>query len=553
MTTRHEPGGARARATRPGTLHPMLSARSVAARRAADVPAQRAGRPPAGDHRGRDRRPLLAAALLALAVGVWACWSVTVDDAYITYRYTANLARGAGPTWNPGQDPVEGFTNFAWMVWHVPWVWLGVPLPVVSKLTAACCAAAIVGLLVTGPRTRSGAVAAAGSFVLFLPTWVHVDSGLETAPFALVVLRTVVLAARLLRDREAPVRPWELPALLLLAGTLRPDGVLGVAPPLLLWLWLRRRERATWVWTGAAAVVGLGYLAGRWAYYGYALPNTFHVKVGVEAAVDGRWVQLTAATLLPLLVCAGAGLFRARTAGPAALALASCLVLWAIPALTAPAMDYASRFAWHALPVLCLAAAWALDTVELRRVAAATAAVAVGWTAVAGFLAPDGRTMVNYGDDLRRAHVAIGLGLADADVPEGRRTLAVTDAGAMPYFSGWATTDYIGLNDERIAHGADPTEVLLADDPAVLVVTSATPEPPPASWRVDLPRVLGDRELVGVAPMRAGYFQLVHAAPDVAPAVRAALDRRLAEARAVTDTRLDPGYGRWVDRILGRG
>lgn len=513
----------------------------------------RTGRPPLPEPDGWDRRPLLGAALLALAVGIWACWSVTVDDAYITYRYTANLARGFGPTWNPGEDPVEGFTNFAWMLWHVPWVWVGVPLPVVSKLTAAACAMAITWLLVTGPRTRSGAVAAAGAFVLFLPTWVHVDSGLETAPFALLVLRAVVVAARLLRDREAPVRPWELPALLLLAGMLRPDGVLGVAPPLLVWLWLRRRDRATWVWTGGAAALGLVYLVSRWAYFGHLLPNTFYVKVGVEAATDGRWIQLTAATLLPLLVCACAGLLRGGTAGPAALGLSSCLALWAIPALTAPAMDYSSRFAWHALPVLCLVAAWTLDAVEARRIAAATAAVVVGWTAVAGFVSPDGRTMVNYGDDLRRAHIAIGLALADTGVPESRRTLAVTDAGAMPYFSGWRTTDYIGLNDERIAHGANPTDVLLADDPTVLVVTSSTPQPPPASWRTDLPRILGDRELVGVAPMRPQYYQLVFAKPDVAGEVRAALDRRLAEARAVTDTRLDPGYTRWTGRILGTG
>ncbi|MFE7199390.1 hypothetical protein ACFU8R_03875 [Pseudonocardia alni] len=498
-----------------------------------------------------DRPVLLAAALAALAVGVWACWSVTVDDAYITYRYSANLAHGSGPTWNPGQDPVEGFTNFTWMVWHAPWVWLGVPLPVVSKLTAAACAAAIVWLLVTEPRTRSGAVLAAGSFVLFLPTWVHVDSGLETAPFALVVLRATVLAARLLRDRDAAVRTWEIPALLLLAGTLRPDGVLGVLPALAVFLWVRRTDRSVWVATGVAAVVGGVYLAARRAYFGHLLPNTFYVKVGVEAATDGRWIQTTAATLLPLLALAVAALLRPRTAAPTALVLASCTALWIIPALSAPAMDYLSRFAWHGFPMLCLAAAWALDTVEVRRVAAGAAAVGVVWTAAAGVLAPDARTLVNYGDDLRRSHIAIGLALADTDLPAGERTLAVTDAGAMPYFSGWRTTDYIGLNDERIAHGANPTDVLLADDPQVVVVTSGSPVPPPGSWRTDLPRVLAGHELVGVAQMRPEYFQLVFAKPDVAPQVRAALDRRLAEGRAVTDARLDPGYSRWLERILG--
>ena len=502
---------------------------------------------------GRSRTALPVVALVALAAGVWACWSVTVDDAYITYRYSANLAHGFGATWNPGQDPVEGFTNFSWMLWHAPWVWLGVPLPVVSKLTAGACAAAIVWILVTEPRTRSGAVVAAGSFALFLPTWVHIDSGLETAPFALVVLRAVVLAARLCSGRGATVRAWEIPVLLLLAGTLRPDGVLGVAPALLVLLWVRRRDRAVWLWTAAAGAVGAAYLAGRWAYYGHPLPNTFYVKVGVDAATDGRWIQTTAATFLPLLAFAVAALFRARTAAPAGLVLTSCTALWIIPALSAPAMDYLSRFAWHGFPLLCLAAAWALDTVDLRRVAAVAAAVGVAWTTAAGFLAPDARALVNYGDDLRRAHIAIGLALADTGLPADRRTVAVTDAGAIPYYSGWTTTDYIGLNDERIAHGATPTEVLLADDPTVLVVTSSSPEPPPASWRTDLPQVLGDREPAGVAQMRPEYFQLVFAKPDVADEVRGALDRRLAEAREVTDARLDPGYTRWMERLLGGG
>lgn len=73
--------------------------------------------------------------------------------------------------------------------------------------------------------------------------------------------------------------------------------------------------------------------------------------------------------------------------------------------------------------------------------------------------------MVNYGQDLRRAHIAIGLGLADAGLALDRRTVAMTDAGAIPYFAGWRATDYIGLHDEQIAHGTSATDALLADRP----------------------------------------------------------------------------------------
>ena len=39
------------------------------------------------------------------------------DDAFITYRYARNLARGEGLVFNPGER-VEGYTNFLWTVMH---------------------------------------------------------------------------------------------------------------------------------------------------------------------------------------------------------------------------------------------------------------------------------------------------------------------------------------------------------------------------------------------------------------------------------------------------
>src|SRR3989304_4315434 len=40
-----------------------------------------------------------------------------VDDAMISMRYARNLASGYGLVWNPGELPVEGYTNFSWTIW----------------------------------------------------------------------------------------------------------------------------------------------------------------------------------------------------------------------------------------------------------------------------------------------------------------------------------------------------------------------------------------------------------------------------------------------------
>ena len=63
-----------------------------------------------------------------LVLGLVLAWLLrhTEDDAFITFRYSKHLAEGLGPVWNPGDSPpVEGYTNFLWMVLMVIPHWLG--------------------------------------------------------------------------------------------------------------------------------------------------------------------------------------------------------------------------------------------------------------------------------------------------------------------------------------------------------------------------------------------------------------------------------------------
>ena len=54
------------------------------------------------------------------ALAVYAGWSVfwfLTDDAYISFRYVSNSVLGYGYVWNPPPfRPVEGYTNFLWIV-----------------------------------------------------------------------------------------------------------------------------------------------------------------------------------------------------------------------------------------------------------------------------------------------------------------------------------------------------------------------------------------------------------------------------------------------------
>jgi hypothetical protein len=506
-----------------------------------------------GDERAHRRRTWVFAALglgVVFLLGVRAAWFFTIDDAFITFRYSANLAHGDGPVWNVGEDPVEGFTNFLWMVWHTPFVWLGLSLPTVAKVTSMLAGAAALVLMVRYAWQRYGMVAAlvaGGTFVVFLPTYFHITSGLETVAFAALILRIVIVALHALGER--PVRAWEMPLLVVLAGMLRPEGVLAAAPAFLFWLWLRRTDRRAWLWSGAAVVAGLAYFVWRWSYYGHPFPNTFYVKFG-NVAAGTAWLEVTAPLFAPLLVLTVLLLVRKESRRTGVLLTATVLATCLTYLVSGPTMDYVHRFAFHTFPVLCLGAGLAAGQIRPKVIGVVLGLVAAGWTAVAGVRPPDLPLIANYGPDLQRAHVAIGEGLAQADVPERLRTVALHDAGAIPYYSGWRAIDYIGLNDEQIAHGADPTRRVVDAHPTVLIVRGYTPEVPPDAYGLNVTAATKGYELVATVPMRENYFMHVFVLPEWADEVRGPLTDAVDKAQKTYDPgRYDLTLDRWLDRL----
>jgi len=57
---------------------------------------------------------------------------VLFDDAMISMRYAKNLARGFGLVWNPGDIPVEGYTNPLWVAFMAIFHLFPIPQPKMS-------------------------------------------------------------------------------------------------------------------------------------------------------------------------------------------------------------------------------------------------------------------------------------------------------------------------------------------------------------------------------------------------------------------------------------
>lgn len=230
------------------------------------------------------KRPglLLLAGALFLAHAAWL--SGLAEDAFISFRYARNLAHGHGWVWNPGEAPVEGFTNLSWVLVGAGVETFGLPQPAVLLGLGV-----VAGLLTLGLAdrfaTRVLKLGGAGRGVTLLllalsgPLAAWSTSGLETVPFTLAALATLYGTCRW-RQTGARSTLAGAVAAAALATLTRPDGVLLMAV-LVLAIGLNPGTRPLALKVAATLAVFLGLLtAWRLATFGAPLPNTFYAKTG---------------------------------------------------------------------------------------------------------------------------------------------------------------------------------------------------------------------------------------------------------------------------------
>lgn len=144
---------------------------------------------------------MLALIGLLIAVTLWHLrMSFPFDDAYITFRYAENLAKGYGIVWNIGGPHTEGYTNFLLVFILAPFAFLNADLLMVSQfigIATTILTALVIFKLVTDISKSDGWPFAAALIYLLLPfTWANAFSGLETSLFVLLVTASFYFAAK---------------------------------------------------------------------------------------------------------------------------------------------------------------------------------------------------------------------------------------------------------------------------------------------------------------------------------------------------------------------
>ncbi|MBN1335633.1 MAG: hypothetical protein JXB39_06705 [Deltaproteobacteria bacterium] len=441
-----------------------------------------------------------AALLLALLLRYHA--PHLADDAFIAFRYAGYLAAGAGPVWNLGEPPVEGFSSPLWVLLLADLERLGCPVvPTARVLGVGGACLAVPGVVLLARRLGAGPLAAGlGALVAAavhgLTLWA--PSGLETGSVAALTTWTAAGLA------GTSAVGWVLPAALL--GLSRPEGPLLTLAAGCLALAGRRGDRArTLILVALAVLPALAWAAFRLGFYGAWLPNTFHAKATgplgprlLDGLTYARWALAAA-----LLAVAGWSL-RGRPAKRALAALGVLLVLLAV--VVGGGGDWMAR---HRLlvpvlvPLAGIVAALAAPGVSAgttrRRGIAARMAGVFALGALLPHLVPAGLVARAVRGDRMGPEawqegtlVPVSLEVADwirTHVPAGTR-VAVNHAGVLPWaLPTYPMVDMTGLCDAHIGrkvpgglHGKWDADYVLGRRPGLVVLHTRTEPGSGGAW-----------------------------------------------------------------------
>ena len=384
-------------------------------------------------------------------------WAQTLDDAYITLRYSRNLVDGYGLKWNPTDArPVEGFTSLTHVLLGSLLLALRLDPVAGTKIVGLAAIGLMVALYGWHTRREAGWPVGFGVATLLLAgnpfIYFAAIQGMDTmlAGLAVTLLMALVYASM----RTERHLPW-LFAAMVGAVLTRPDTGLLVILTLLPVFLKYGRQRRFWLWAalwlGLPAVLYVGF---KLAYFGDILPTTFYFKSRI-----GQWPQLDLVLsfalrfMLPgLPVLAIWVVTRQARWLELYLTAALCLAV-AYFATVRPAVAIGYRFLIPFLPAFIMGLIRPLQ--DLARLAAqpeaAGAKRALAGGVVVGLLLLVIPTPSQYLADaagLRlealRMDPIIGRALANLPNPQQIR-LVTGEAGAIPYFSNFFHVDPYGL------------------------------------------------------------------------------------------------------------
>lgn len=422
------------------------------------------------------------------------------DDAAMLMRYAKHLAAGQGIVWNMGEPPVDGATDFLFMVLISMLVKTGLSLELATRMLGFVSHILTGGIAYYSLRKIFNAprliALGTGTFLIVGTGFYYVVGYFGTTVFALFASLSWWAALSIIQNGETTSKSAWFAVFSLITGLVRPEGVLLSGFMLLAIIFIKGwkdTRRTVMIFAGVFLLIGGAYFLWRWQYFGHPLPNPYYKKGGG---------QLYTASLLESLANTlhfGLLLLPAYIAGFAFKKTLRRTIGFSIPILGFAAsfillsndMNVLGRFQYITLPIAAMVC-WPItegfrEKLNFHEIVSWQKRLFLGaLTSLLFVVAIIFQYNSWYFKYFYDYHYTVAVVLSK--YKDTGLKLATSEAGLLPLYSDLRTLDTWGLNDQWIAHhGGITTEYLEEFDPDIIVFhayfSPLNPLPSPASGR----------------------------------------------------------------------
>lgn len=411
----------------------------------------------------------------------------TIDDGFIAFRYSENLAQGFGFSWNYDQTQEFGFTSYLHIILVAVGIIGGFDAVIFNKILtviAGLVTIVTVGFLLKELTNNQFKLYFIPSLALAMMPYfaVHAIAGLETTLFISLFTVSAYSYLRFLKRTNRFDLVISIIFIIFCTFT-RYEGILLAFGIIIHQFYSRILLKKAWEFkTFAIFLIPIVFLISliMWNYYyfGQPLPNPFYVKKATELSDVIRNIYELAAVfvfviphVLLVLLCLKNNLKNLQTSY-----LIVQIIVAIVPFLFINQwINFFYRYYFHIVPILLALSIFSLYSIRGKIIVGRytiTVTVLVILLLVTYNLPTNSqaRGMVDgQSQILEISHIKIGKILGKYEELKDNTIGIAVDAGAIPYYSKWKTYDYT-LNDVYVVqHGFD-VERFYSFEPKVIII-----------------------------------------------------------------------------------
>jgi hypothetical protein len=452
------------------------------------------------------------------------------EDAAILMRYSQHLADGHGIVWNTGESPIDGATDFLFMVVLAGLFKTGLSLESSVVVVATLSHILMIGIIYFGIQNLYGNSRWMKLIGFFSAFWIVAGPGMfyiefyfGTPFFALFICLSWFFAVRLIKN-DSHLNSFAFAFFGLIAGLTRPEGVIVVGLMLLALLFykgLKESKRVLLYFFAIFVVIGAIYFVWRWNYFGYPLPNPFYKKGGGSIYIHGLMASISNVILFsfPFIPLFLMSFFYVKDKKEIIFPLIPIIGYTLMWVFLSDEMNHLGRFQYAVVPIVLLSyppilinifkgakegmtwkprfklfkfikAKLSSFTVRLSSSSQSSNTILqifILYILISLIILPYGLHsgkgfLYNHHNDGR-----YDMGILLKDYSDKNYTIATSEAGLIPFYSEWRTIDTWGLNDQTVAHNGKITESYLDENQPDIIAfhgffSPLVPPPTDGAW-----------------------------------------------------------------------